>query len=32
MLDLVALFSSLLFFGLGIAYIFGCDRLKGTRA
>ena len=32
MLDLIALLSIPVFFALGIAYIAGCDRLKGGHA
>lgn len=32
MLDLIAIFSFPIFFGLGIAYTVGCDRLKGPKA
>jgi hypothetical protein len=31
MLDLVAIASLVFMFGLALAYIRGCDRLKGTR-
>lgn len=31
MLDFVAALSFFLFFGLGIAYTLGCDRLKEVR-
>lgn len=32
MLDIIAILSFPFFFGLGIAYTLGCDRLKGTRS
>ena len=32
MLDLVASLSFPVFFGLGIAYTLGCDRLKGPQS
>ena len=31
MLDVLAIASLLVLFGLGVAYTHGCDRLKGTR-
>ena len=31
MLDLVAIVSLTLVFGLAVVYVHGCDRLKGTR-
>ncbi len=32
MLDLVAIVSLALVFGLAVIYVRGCDRLKGTRS
>ena len=31
MLDVIAIVSTLLVFGLALLYTAGCDRLKGTR-
>jgi hypothetical protein len=32
MLDLVDIVATILVFTLGIAYLYGCDRLKGRRS
>lgn len=32
MLDVIASISFVLLFALGVIYVHGCDRLKGTRS
>jgi hypothetical protein len=32
MLDFIDIFATVLVFALGIAYVYGCDRLKGRRS
>lgn len=32
MLDLVAVISLTCAFGLAVVYVYGCERLKGTRS
>jgi hypothetical protein len=32
MLDLIAVTFLIFVFGLALAYVLGCDRLKGTRS
>lgn len=32
MLDFIDILATVLVFALGIAYVYGCDRLKGRRS